>query len=92
MRSILHKPCFLTIKLIKHKTYFACVHQLQVVNVCSESEITEYRDVLKTRICDIFYTAFHCVPSGVQDHEADVYIQGYLRILWIRNKKPTRIV
>ena len=40
---------------------------------------------------DIFYNRFYCVTSGVHEQLENIYLQGYLRILWIRNTNPSKI-
>ena len=40
---------------------------------------------------DIFYNRCYCVTSGVHEQLENICIQGYLRILWIRNTKPSKI-
>ena len=42
-------------------------------------------------ICDIFHSMFYCVACTVYDQSANICIQGYLRIFWIRNTKSSNI-
>ena len=60
------------------------------VNICLfQSEIREIQKSIISKICDIFHSIFYCVQVLYTVHEqsANICIQGYFRILWIRNTK-----